>query len=344
MPVADYKTYCRMIDHALENKFAHPAINVTSLTTANGVLKGLAESKCDGIIQVSTGGAAFASGLYLKDMPMGAISIAEHVHRVAERYPIYVALHTDHCLAKMLDQYVVPLIEETERRRASGKPNLFNSHMFDGSDLPLDANLDIAVKLLRRCHKNEIILEVEAGVVGGTEDGIKGGGGEKLYTTPEDMLKVYRRLSGITGARYLLAATFGNVHGVYKPGQVKLKPSILKEGQEAVEAAYGKEARLALVFHGGSGSALEEIREAVDYGVVKMNIDTDTQYAFTRPIVDHMMKNYEGVLKIDGDVGNKEKYDPRSYMKLGEAALAERVKQAVADLRGVGTTLFGTGS
>jgi len=332
-----------MIDHALEKKFAYPAINVTSLTTANGVLKGLAESKSDGIIQVSTGGAAFASGLSLKDMPLGAVSIAEHVHRAAERYPVYVALHTDHCRAGMLDQYVIPLIEETERRRAAGKPNLFNSHMFDGSDLPLKENLDVAVELLERCHQSEIILEVEAGVVGGEEDGISGGGGEKLYTTPEDMLEVYRRLGGVKGARYLLAATFGNVHGVYKPGKVKLKPKILKEGQETVEKAFGKQARFALVFHGGSGSAPGEISEAVEYGVVKMNIDTDTQYAFTRPIVDHMMKNYEGVLKIEGDVGNKEKYDPRSYMKLGEAALAERVKQAVMELRGVGTTLFKDG-
>jgi len=343
MPVADYKTYCRMIDHAIEKKFAYPAINVTSLATANAVLKGLAESKSDGIIQITTGGAAFASGLYLKDMPLGAISIAEHVHRVAERYPIYVALHTDHCLAKMLDHYVIPLIEETERRRAAGKPNLFNSHMFDGSDLPLKENLDIAVKLLERCHKNELILEVEVGVVGGEEDGIKGGGGQKLYTTPEDMLEVFRRLNQVKGARYLLAATFGNVHGVYKPGQVKLQPAILKAGQEAVEKAFGKEARFALVFHGGSGSGLEEIREAIDYGVVKFNIDTDTQYAFTRPIVDHMMKNYESVLKIEGDVGNKEKYDPRSYIKLAEAAMAERVKQTVNDLRGVGNTLFGSG-
>src|SRR5512139_1984298 len=342
MPVADHARYCEMLDRARKGEFAYPAVNVTSLTTANAVLRGLAESRSDGIIQVSTGGAAFASGTALKDMVLGAVSIAEQVHRVAERYPIYVALHTDHCQAKMLDQYVIPLIEETERRRVAGKPNLFNSHMFDGSDLPLKENLDIAVKLLERCHRNELILEVEAGVVGGVEDGIKGGGGEKLYTTPEDMLEVSFRLNTVKGARYLLAATFGNVHGVYKPGQVKLKPSILKEGQQAVEKQYGKAARFALVFHGGSGSALEEIREAVNYGVVKMNIDTDTQYAFTRPIVDHMMKNYEGVLKIEGEVGNKEKYDPRSYMKLGEAALAERVKQAVSDLGGVGTTLFGS--
>ena len=339
MPVADYKTYWEIIDRAKENHFAYPAINVTSLTTANGVLRGLAESKSDGIIQISTGGAAFASGSALKDMVLGAISIAEHVHRVAERYPIYVALHTDHCQAKVLDRYVIPLIEETERRRASGHPNLFNSHMFDGSALPLKENLDIAVELLERCHKNELILEIEAGVVGGEEDGIKAEAAAKLYTTPEDTLEVARRLNGV-GARYLLAATFGNVHGVYKPGHVKLKPSILKDCQDAVERVYGKEAQFALVFHGGSGSALEEIREAIDYGVVKMNIDTDTQYAFTRAIADHMLKNYDGVLKIDGEVGNKKVYDPRAYLSLAEVAVAERVKQAVSDLRSVGTTLF----
>lgn len=340
MPVADYKTYCHMIDRAIEKKFAYPAINVTSLTTANAVLKGLAETRSDGIIQVSTGGAAFASGSMVKDMVLGAISIAEHVQRVAERYPIYVALHTDHCQARVLDKYVMPLIEETERRRAEGKPNLFNSHMFDGSDLPLRENLDIAVTLLERCHRNEIILEVEAGVVGGEEDGVKGGGGEKLYTTPEDMLEVARRLNAIKGARYLLAATFGNVHGVYKPGQVKLKPSILKEGQDAIEKAYGKGARFALVFHGGSGSTLEEIREAVDYGVVKMNIDTDTQYAFTRSIADHMFKKYDRVLRVDGEVGDKKAYDPRAYLAQAEQAMAERVKQAVRDLRGEGTTMY----
>ena len=165
MPVVDYKTYCKMLDNAKENKFAYPAINVTSLTSANAVLKGLADSKCDGIIQVSTGGGAFASGLSVKDMALGAISIAEHVHRLAERYDIYVALHTDHCQADILDSYVVPLIEETERRRKAGQPNLFNSHMFDGSALSLKENLDIAVPLLERCHKNDLILEVEAGVV-----------------------------------------------------------------------------------------------------------------------------------------------------------------------------------
>jgi len=340
MPVADYKIYCEMIDRARAGKFAYPAINVTSLTTANAVLRGLADSKSDGIIQVSTGGGAFASGSAVKDMALGAISIAEHVHRAAARYPIYVALHTDHCQAKNLDKFVIPLIEETEKRRAAGRPNLFNSHMFDGSDIPLQENLDIAVDLLGRCRKNEIILEIEVGVVGGEEDGVKGEASGKMYTTPEDMLETARRLNTVKGARYLVAATFGNVHGVYKPGHVKLKPTVLREGQQALEQAHGKEGRFYLVFHGGSGSALEEIHEAIEYGVIKMNIDTDMQYAFTRAIADHMMKNYDGVLMIDGEMGSKKAYDPRSYLALGEGAMAERVKRAARDLKAVGTTLY----
>jgi fructose-bisphosphate aldolase class II len=340
MPVADHAKYCEMLDRARKGKFAYPAINVSSLTTANAVLKGLAESGSDGIIQVSTGGGAFASGTAVKDMALGAISIAEHVHRVAERYPVYVALHTDHCQADKLDKYVIPLVEETERRRAAGKSNLFNSHMFDGSALPLKENLDIAVKMLERFRKNDLILEIEAGVVGGEEDGIKASAAAKLYTTPEDTLEVARRLNGVQGARYLLAATFGNVHGVYKPGHVKLKPSILKDCQDAVVNKYGEAARFYLVFHGGSGSELHDIHEAVDYGVVKMNIDTDTQYAFSRAIADHFFKNYDGILKVDGEVGNKKAYDPRSYLALAETALAERVKQAVKELRAAGTTMM----
>jgi fructose-bisphosphate aldolase, class II len=340
MPVADYHTYCQMLDRAREGRFAYPAINVTSLTTANAVLKGLAESRSDGIIQVSTGGAAFASGSLVKDMVLGAVSIAEHVHRVAERYPIYVALHTDHCQADKLDQYVLPLVEETEKRRAAGRPNLFSSHMFDGSALPLKDNLDIAVPLLERFRKNEMILEIEAGVVGGEEDGVKAEASAKLYTTPEDTLEVARRLNAIKGARYLLAATFGNVHGVYKPGAVKLKPSILRDCQEAVVKLYGEEARFCLVFHGGSGSELADIHEALDYGVVKMNVDTDTQYAFTRAIAHHMYRHYNEVLKVDGEVGNKKAYAPRQYLSEAEASMAERVKRAVSDLRATGTTMF----
>ena len=340
MPIADYQTYCQMLDWAREGRFAYPAINVSSLTTANAVLKGLAESGSDGIIQVSTGGAAFASGAVVKDMVLGAISLAEHVHRVAERYPIYVALHTDHCQADKLNQFVIPLVEETEKRRASGRPNLFSSHMFDGSALPLTENLNTALPLLERFQKNELILEIEAGVVGGEEDGVRAEAAAKLYTTPEDTLEVARRLNTVSGARYLLAATFGNVHGVYKPGAVKLKPAILRDCQEAVVREYGQAARFYLVFHGGSGSELADIHEAIDYGVVKMNIDTDTQYAFTRAIAHHMYRHYNEVLKVDGEVGSKKAYDPRGYLAEAEASMAGRVKKATEDLRSAGKTLF----
>jgi fructose-bisphosphate aldolase class II len=339
MPVADYGQYCEMLDRARSGRFAYPAINVTSLTTANAVLRGLAESGSDGIVQVSIGGASFASGGVVKDMVLGAISIAEHVHRVAARYPILVALHTDHCQADKLQKYVIPLVEETERRRAAGQPNLFNSHMFDGSALPLEKNLDIAVPLLERFRRSDLILEIEAGVVGGEEDGVSAGPSAKLYTTPDDTLAVARRLNAVSGARYLLAATFGNVHGVYKPGHVKLRPSILKDCQDAVVRHYGEAARFYLVFHGGSGSELRDIHEALDYGVVKMNVDTDMQYAFTRAVADHCFRNYDGVLKIDGEIGNKKAYDPRAYLSLAEAAMAGRVKQAVSELRATGTTM-----
>jgi fructose-bisphosphate aldolase class II len=329
-----------MLDRARRGRFAYPAINVTSQTTANAVLRGLADSRCDGIIQVSTGGGAFASGSMVKDMALGAITLAEHVHRVAARYPVYVALHTDHCVADKLDSFVIPLVEETERRRAAGQPNLFNSHMFDGSALPLEENLDIAVTLLDRLRRSDLMLEIEVGVVGGEEDGVKASAAAKLYTTPEDTLEVARRLNAVPNARYLLAATFGNVHGVYKPGHVKLKPSILRDCQDAVVSTFGQAARFYLVFHGGSGSELSDIHAALDNGVVKMNIDTDMQYAFTRAIADHFFKNYDGILKIDGEVGRKNVYDPRSYLARGEAAIAERVRQAVNELRAAGTTMM----
>jgi fructose-bisphosphate aldolase class II len=339
MPVADFKTYCAILDRARDGHYALPAVNVTSLTTANAVLRGLAESKADGIIQVSTGGAAFASGSAVKDMALGATSIAEHVHRVADRYPIYVALNTDHCVKDKLERFVLPLVEETEKRRAAGRPNLFTAHMFDGSTLPLKENLDIAASLLERFAKDDLVLEIEVGAVGGEEDDVKGEKGAKLYTTPEDTLAVAQKLNPI-GGHYVLAATFGNVHGVYKPGTVKLKPKILKECQDAVVKEYGEKSRFYLVFHGGSGSTQEEIHEAIDYGVIKMNVDTDMQYAFTRPIADYMFKNYDGVLKVDGEVGRKKDYDPRTYLGLAEAVMAARVKQAVTDLRGNGKTMF----
>ncbi|MBU1095629.1 MAG: class II fructose-bisphosphate aldolase [Ignavibacteriae bacterium HGW-Ignavibacteriae-2] len=341
MPVVNFEKYCEMLDNAKKNKFAYPAINVTSEITANACLEAFAETGSDGIIQVSTGGGQFASGAMLKDMALGAISIANHVHLVAERYSINVALHTDHCQPGKVDTFVRPLLEESKRRISNGLLPLFNSHMFDGSELPLKENMDIAVELLKECKELGIILEVEAGVVGGEEDGVdhEGAPAEKLYTTPEDMLYVYERLSSVEGGRYMFAATFGNVHGVYKPGNVVLKPKILKEGQAAVAKKYGEKALFDLVFHGGSGSTIEDIHETLEYGVIKMNVDTDTQYAFTRPIVDHMFRNYDEVLKVEGEVGNKKKYDPRGYLKSAELAMKDRVIKAVEDLKAKGTSL-----
>lgn len=340
MPVANYEKYCEMLDNAKKNKFAYPAINVTSTSTINACLQAFAECKSDGIIQVSTGGGEFASGQAVKNAAKGAIALAEFTHRMAEEYDIYVALHTDHCHPKKVDPFMIPLIEATEARRAAGQPNLFNSHMFDGSELPLDENCKVSAELLERCAKSELILEVEAGVVGGEEDGVNNEGmpADKLYTTPGDMLQVHETLAG--KGRFMFAATFGNVHGVYKPGNVKLKPTILRDGQKAVTDKYGQDASFFLVFHGGSGSSIEEIHETLEYGVIKMNVDTDTQYTFTRPIVEHMFKNYDMVLKVDGEVGSKKHYDPRTYLKAAETGMKERVKQACRDLRGEGTTLF----
>lgn len=342
MPIATPKQYGAMLDAAQKGNYAYPAVNVTSITTINAALKAFADSKSDGIIQFSTGGGEFASGLSVKDAAFGAIVLAEAAHRLAEKYNVLIALHTDHCPPNKIESFLHPLIAATEARRARGENNLFQSHMLDASNLPLDENMSLSVELLERCAKSEIVLEVEAGVVGGEEDGAAGGHdtpSEKLYTTPEDMVAVYEALHG--KGRYLFAATFGNVHGAYKPGAVKLRPDILKSGQDAVIAKYGEKSRFDLVFHGGSGSLLEEIRETLEYGVVKMNIDTDTQYSFTRPVADHIFKNYDGILKIDGEVGNKKTYDPRSYLKKAEEGMAKRLQEACEDLLSTGKTLYG---
>ncbi|MEV0997287.1 class II fructose-bisphosphate aldolase [Nonomuraea sp. NPDC050202] len=339
MPIATPEIYAEMLDRAKAGGFAYPAINVTSSQTLNAALRGFAEAESDGIVQVSTGGAEFLSGTTVKDMVTGATALAEYARVVAAKYPVTVALHTDHCPKDKLDGFMRPLIDISLERVSRGLDPLFQSHMWDGSAVLLDENLEIAKELLEKCARARIIMEMEIGVVGGEEDGVVGEINEKLYTTAEDALATAEAVGVGDKGRYMLAATFGNVHGVYKPGHVKLRPSVLKEIQDAVGAKYGKDKPFDLVFHGGSGSLLEEIHEAISYGVVKMNVDTDTQYAFTRPIADHMFKNYDGVLKVDGDVGNKKTYDPRSYGKAAEAGMAARVVEACQSLKSAGTKI-----
>jgi fructose-bisphosphate aldolase class II len=339
MPIATPETYAAMLDRAKEQRFAYPAINVTSSQTLNAALRGFAEAESDGIVQISTGGAEFLSGTTVKDMVLGAQALAEFAHHVAKAYDVTVALHTDHCPKDKLDGYMRPLIAISQERVDAGREPLFQSHMWDGSAVPLDENLRIAEDLLEKCAKARIVMEMEIGVVGGEEDGVANEINEKLYTTPEDALRTAQTLGTGERGRYMLAATFGNVHGVYKPGNVKLRPAILKQIQDAVGAEVGRERPFDLVFHGGSGSLLEEIRETLDYGVVKMNVDTDTQYAFTRPIAAHMFTHYDGVLKVDGEVGDKKTYDPRSYGKAAETSMAARVVQACEDLRSAGQRL-----
>ena len=341
MPIADFDTYAKMLDNAFDQHFAYPAINVTSMVTANAALKAFHEAGCDGMIQVSTGGGKFASGQAVGDMVEGAISIAEHVHRMAAKLKVNIVLHTDHCPPDAVDTFMVPLIEESERRVKDGKLPLFQSHMLDASGLPLEENMALSVPIFERMAKIGQIIEVEAGVVGGEEDGAAGSDDtpqDKLYTTPEDMVYVYEQMSKVDG-KYMFAATFGNVHGAYKPGVVKLRPDLLKEGQDAIAAKFGSDAKFYLVFHGGSGSEKSQIEETLGYGVVKMNVDTDCQYAFTRAVADHIISNYAGVLKVDGEVGVKKMYDPRAYLKAGESAMADRIREACEDLRAVGKTV-----
>src|ERR1700756_2942913 len=338
MPIATPEIYAQMLDRAKQQGFAYPAINVTSSQTLNAALKGFADAESDGILQISTGGAEYLSGQSVKDMVTGPTALAEFAHVVADRYPVNVALHTDHCPKDKLDSYMRPLVALSAERVKNGKEPLFQSHMWDGSAVPLEENLEIAKDLLARCAEARIIMELEIGVVGGEEDGVVGEINEKLYSTTEDALATAEALGLGERGRYLLAATFGNVHGVYKPGHVMLRPSVLKEIQEAVGQKYGQDKPFDLVFHGGSGSDLTDIREAISYGVVKMNVDTDTQYAFTRPVAGHMFSNYDGVLKVDGEVGNKKAYDPRSWGKSAEASMAERVVRACEDLRSGGTS------
>lgn len=340
MPIATPEVYADMLDRAKAGSFAYPAINISSSQTLNAAIRGFAEAGSDGIVQVSTGGAEYLSGPTVKDMVTGSIALAAYAHEVAKNYDVNIALHTDHCPKDKLDGFVRPLLAASAERVKAGGTPWFQSHMWDGSAVPLDENLEIARELLALAKAANVILEIEVGVVGGEEDGVANEINEQLYTTPEDAVATVKALGAGENGRYLTALTFGNVHGVYKPGNVKLRPEILKTAQEAAarELGLGADARpFDLVFHGGSGSTAEEIAAAVDFGVVKMNVDTDTQYAFTRPVAGYMFAHYDGVLKIDGEVGNKKQYDPRAWGKEAEAGMAARVVEACENLRSAGT-------
>ncbi|MFJ9350323.1 class II fructose-bisphosphate aldolase [Streptomyces sp. NPDC101237] len=339
MPIATPEVYNEMLDRAKAGKFAYPAINVTSSQTLNAALRGFAEAESDGIVQISTGGAEFLGGQYSKDMVTGAVALAEFAHVVAEKYPVNVALHTDHCPKDKLDAYVRPLIAISRKRVEAGLTPLFQSHMWDGSAETLADNLAIAQELLEQARAAHIILEVEITPTGGEEDGVSHEINDSLYTTVEDAIRTAEALGLGEKGRYLLAASFGNVHGVYKPGNVVLRPELLKELADGVAAKFGKASPFDFVFHGGSGSTEQEIATALENGVVKMNLDTDTQYAFTRPVADHMFKNYDGVLKVDGEVGSKKTYDPRTWGKLAEAGMAARVVEATQNLRSAGNRI-----
>ncbi len=339
MPIASPEVYSEMLDRAKAGQFAYPAINCSSSQTIVAAIQGFAEAESDGIVQISWGGAEYASGQTVKDMVTGAVALAEFAHIVAAKYNVNIALHTDHCPPAKMDGFMRPLVDISIDRVKRGLEPLFQSHMWDGSSVSLKDNLDVADDMLDKCAAARTIMEIEIGVVGGEEDGIEAKHDAKLFSTPADAIATVERLGLGERGRYLVAATFGNVHGVYKPGNVVLTPSILNDLQHAVEAKFGKPKFLDLVFHGGSGSLLSEIREALDYGVVKMNIDTDTQYAFSRPVADHMFKNYDGVLKVDGEVGNKKAYDPRAWGKAAEKGMAARVVLACEDLRSTGTKI-----
>ncbi len=340
MPVATPDEYAAMLDHAKATGFAFPAINVSSSSTINATLQGLADAGSDGIIQVSTGGADFFAGQSVTARATGALAFAAFVTEVAKNYPITVALHTDHCPKDALDGFVIPLIAASEEAVKAGGNPVFQSHMWDGSAVPLKENLEIAKTLLPRMKAIHSVLEVEIGVVGGEEDGVSHDINDSLYTTLDDAIATVEALGLGENGRYMAALTFGNVHGVYKPGNVKLRPELLKEIQEGLQAKYETSAKpLDLVFHGGSGSTEDEIAEAVRNGVIKMNIDTDTQYAYTRGVAGHMFHNYDGVLRIDGEVGNKKTYDPRAWGKVAESSMAARVVEATQQLGSAGQSL-----
>lgn len=352
MTIATPERYAQMYDAARKGGYALPAINVTSSQTLNAALQGLADAESDGIIQVSVGGSAYFSGQRVADRVTGSLAMAAFAREVAKKYPhITVALHTDHCAKQYLDEWVRPLLDLEAEEVAHGREPFFNSHMWDGSTVSLDENLSIAEELLDKSRKAHTGLEIEVGAVGGEEDGMTGAIDDKLYSTPSMGMQVAQRLGLGENGLYTAAFTFGNVHGSYKPGFVKLRPQILGDIQSTVAQAVrdgqlhsplpqgAEDKPFLLVFHGGSGSAAQEIAQAVSYGVVKMNIDTDTQYAFTRAIAGHMFVNYDKVLKVDGEVGAKAQYDPRSWGHEAEDSMAKRVVEACQELGSAGKAL-----
>jgi fructose-bisphosphate aldolase class II len=342
MPLATPAQYAEMIDTAMAAGYAYPAVNVTSSQTLNGVLHGFAEAGSDGIVQITVGGAAYlAGGGGGANAVTGARALASMARGLAEGLPVLIGLHTDHCPPDQLDAFLRPLIADSLERHRLHEPPVFNSHMFDGSALPLERNLDMASDLLQRCHQADLVLEVEVGVVGGEEDGVAGPDSPRpeLYSSPEDLLRVAEALGTGERGRYLMAATFGNVHGAYAPGQVELHLDVLRDGQRILDEHHPG-ARFPYVFHGSSGSPPAQLDEAIANGVVKVNVDTDGQYAFTRAVADHVFTNYTGVLRIDGEVGVKSAYDPRSWGRKAEAALATVVASEAQRLGSAGRSIL----
>jgi fructose-bisphosphate aldolase, class II len=338
MPRATSDQYRAMIDAARAGQFAYPAVNVTSTETLNAALRGFADVRSDGIVQITTGAARYLAGP-AEDAAVGAHAFAEIAHVLAESSPVLIALHTDHCPPDQVDTFLRPLLQASRRRHELGEPPLYNSHMFDGSSLPLEKNLAVAVDLLLDAQQIDVLLEVEIGVVGGEEDGVDNSGAprEQLYTTPADAVRVAEVLGTGEQGRYLLAATFGNVHGHYEPGRVRLRPSLLGELQEVLAERFPEARAFDFVFHGGSGSSQEEMRTAVAHGVVKVNVDTDMQFAFTSAVADHI-RAADTPSAETGAVG-KQFYDPRGWGRKAERAMAARVGAACDALGSRGKSL-----
>ena len=337
--LATAEQYLTMLDGAAAGGYAFPAINVTSSQTFNAAVRGFAEAGSDGIVQITVGGARYLSGP-AQDGLAGARALAALGQELAAGSPVAVALHTDHCPPEHVDGFLRPLLAASGDRVARGEPALFHSHMFDGSTLPLGENLRRSAELLEQCRALNVVLEIECGVVGGEEDGIGGEdtASDRLYTTPEDLLRVAQVLGTGEQGHYLLAATFGNVHGLYAPGHVRLRPEILGAGQEALGRAHPG-TRFQYVFHGTSGSSTDELQAAVGHGVVKVNLDSEAQYAFTRAAAGHMFAHYDGVLAVDGGVGDKRAYDPRAWGAEAERGMAARVAQACEVLGSAGRSI-----